>query len=192
MGRGRLAAWSAPTWTSSCSHRRWTESSCTAFRWAESHRPRNLPSPLSTRSSCPPSPQRAHLPVDDCGSGSRRGLPWPLRLRRVAGRASPVAVADPLEPYPGDKFRGDDARPRGDVLDVPFLSLFIQQVMGYSPLRAGFAFLPFSVGIVIGAGISSTLMSRINARYIAATGPRVVRRRAQALSRGTRSSWSAE
>ena len=51
-----------------------------------------------------------------------------------------------------------------------FLSLFIQQVMGYSPLRAGFAFLPFSVGIVIGAGISSTLMSRINARYIAGTG----------------------
>lgn len=51
-----------------------------------------------------------------------------------------------------------------------FLSLFIQQVMGYSPLRAGFAFLPFSVGIVIGAGVSSTLMSRINTRYIAGTG----------------------
>ena len=31
-----------------------------------------------------------------------------------------------------------------------FLSLFIQQVMGYSPLQAGFAFLPFSFGIVIG------------------------------------------
>ena len=33
-----------------------------------------------------------------------------------------------------------------------FLSLFIQQVVGYSPLHAGFAFLPFSFGIVIGAG----------------------------------------
>ena len=33
-----------------------------------------------------------------------------------------------------------------------FLSLFIQQLVGYSPLRAGFAFLPFSVGIVVGAG----------------------------------------
>jgi EmrB/QacA subfamily drug resistance transporter len=51
-----------------------------------------------------------------------------------------------------------------------FLSLFIQQVMGYSPLRAGFAFLPFSVGIVIGAALSSNLISRISARYIAGTG----------------------
>ncbi|MDN4172727.1 MFS transporter [Nocardioides sp. SOB77] len=51
-----------------------------------------------------------------------------------------------------------------------FLSLFIQQVVGYSPLRTGFAFLPFSVGIVIGAGLSSNLVNRIDARYIAGTG----------------------
>jgi EmrB/QacA subfamily drug resistance transporter len=51
-----------------------------------------------------------------------------------------------------------------------FLSLFIQQVMGYSPLRAGFAFLPFSVGIVIGAGLSSNLIGRIDARYVAGIG----------------------
>ncbi|NHC22343.1 MFS transporter [Nocardioides sp. IC4_145] len=51
-----------------------------------------------------------------------------------------------------------------------FLSLFIQQVVGYSPLRTGFAFLPFSLGIVLGAGISSNLVSRIDARYIAGTG----------------------
>ena len=30
-----------------------------------------------------------------------------------------------------------------------FLSLFIQNVMGYSPLKAGFAFLPFSICIII-------------------------------------------
>jgi EmrB/QacA subfamily drug resistance transporter len=51
-----------------------------------------------------------------------------------------------------------------------FLSLFIQQIMGYSPLRAGFAFLPFSFGIVIGAALSSNLVNRIDARYIAGTG----------------------
>jgi EmrB/QacA subfamily drug resistance transporter len=51
-----------------------------------------------------------------------------------------------------------------------FLSLFIQLVMGYSPLHAGFAFLPFSVGIVIGAGVSSNLVNRIDARYIAGIG----------------------
>ncbi|GAB3782333.1 MFS transporter [Nocardioides ungokensis] len=51
-----------------------------------------------------------------------------------------------------------------------FLSLFIQQLVGYSPLRTGFAFLPFSVGIVVGAAISSNLVSRIDPRYIAGVG----------------------
>ncbi|GAA5154223.1 MFS transporter [Nocardioides marinquilinus] len=51
-----------------------------------------------------------------------------------------------------------------------FLSLFIQQLMGYSPLHAGFAFLPFSVGIVIGAGLASSLVSRVDSRYLAGFG----------------------
>jgi EmrB/QacA subfamily drug resistance transporter len=51
-----------------------------------------------------------------------------------------------------------------------FLSLFIQQLVGYTPLRTGFAFLPFSVGIVLGAGLSSSLVSRVDARYIAGVG----------------------
>jgi hypothetical protein len=51
-----------------------------------------------------------------------------------------------------------------------FLSLFIQNVMGYSPLKTGVAFLPFSIGIVISAAIVSNLVSRIDARYIAGIG----------------------
>jgi EmrB/QacA subfamily drug resistance transporter len=51
-----------------------------------------------------------------------------------------------------------------------FLSLFIQLVVGYSPLHTGFAFLPFSVGIVFGAGLSSNLVNRIDPRYIAGIG----------------------
>ncbi|WP_408896265.1 MFS transporter [Nocardioides sp. R1-1] len=51
-----------------------------------------------------------------------------------------------------------------------FLSLFIQQIMGFGPLEAGFAFLPFSFGIVFGAGLASNLVSRIDARYLAGTG----------------------
>ena len=51
-----------------------------------------------------------------------------------------------------------------------FLSLFIQQIVGYSPLSAGFAFLPFSFGIVIGAGLASNLVSRIDPRYLAGFG----------------------
>ncbi|MBF4769162.1 MFS transporter [Nocardioides agariphilus] len=51
-----------------------------------------------------------------------------------------------------------------------FLSLFIQNVMGYSPLKTGVAFLPFSAGIIISATIVSNLVNRIDARYIAGTG----------------------
>ncbi|HEX3222165.1 MAG TPA: MFS transporter [Nocardioides sp.] len=51
-----------------------------------------------------------------------------------------------------------------------FLSLFIQNVMGYSPLKAGFAFLPFSICIIISAGIVSNLANRIDPRYLAGVG----------------------
>ena len=51
-----------------------------------------------------------------------------------------------------------------------YLSLFIQQIMGFSPLEAGFAFLPFSFGIVIGAALSSNLVGRIDPRFLAGTG----------------------
>ena len=51
-----------------------------------------------------------------------------------------------------------------------FLSLYIQNIMGYSPLKAGVAFLPFSIGIVISATIVSNLVGRFDPRYIAGTG----------------------
>lgn len=51
-----------------------------------------------------------------------------------------------------------------------FLSLFIQDVMGYSPLEAGFAFLPFTFGIVIAAQVASALIDRIDPRWIAGAG----------------------
>jgi EmrB/QacA subfamily drug resistance transporter len=51
-----------------------------------------------------------------------------------------------------------------------FLSLFIQNVMGYSPLKAGFAFLPFSICIIISATIVSNLANRIDPRFIAGVG----------------------
>jgi EmrB/QacA subfamily drug resistance transporter len=51
-----------------------------------------------------------------------------------------------------------------------FLSLFIQNVMGFSPLKAGFAFLPFSICIIISATIVSQLANRFDPRYIAGTG----------------------
>lgn len=51
-----------------------------------------------------------------------------------------------------------------------FLSLYVQNVMGYSPLRTGFAFLPFAVGMIIGATSSSRLISHVDPRFLAGTG----------------------
>ena len=51
-----------------------------------------------------------------------------------------------------------------------FLSLVVQNVMGYSPLRTGFAFLPFCVGMIAGATISSRLIARIDPRFLSGIG----------------------
>ena len=51
-----------------------------------------------------------------------------------------------------------------------FLSLFIQQVLGYSPLKSGVAFLPFTAGIIVAAQVASALASRIDPRWIAGAG----------------------
>ena len=51
-----------------------------------------------------------------------------------------------------------------------FLGIYIQNVMGYSALKTGFAFLPFSFGIVVAAQIGSTLIARMDPRWIAGAG----------------------
>jgi fucose permease len=45
-----------------------------------------------------------------------------------------------------------------------FASIGVQEVWGYSPIQAGLAFLPFTAGIVIGAGAAQQLMHRLGAR----------------------------
>jgi len=51
-----------------------------------------------------------------------------------------------------------------------FLALYIQQVLGFTPLEAGLAFLPFSVGIILGAQIASKLVARMDPRWISGIG----------------------
>jgi len=51
-----------------------------------------------------------------------------------------------------------------------FNTLYIQRVLGYGPLEAGVAFLPFTAGIMVSAGLASALAPRIGVRPVAAVG----------------------
>jgi EmrB/QacA subfamily drug resistance transporter len=51
-----------------------------------------------------------------------------------------------------------------------FLTQFVQQVLGYSPLKAGFAFVPISFVIVVMAQIASRTISKIGAQPMIVSG----------------------
>jgi predicted MFS family arabinose efflux permease len=51
-----------------------------------------------------------------------------------------------------------------------FASLYVQEILGYSPLRAGLAFLPVTAGIGIGAAISQQVIRRLGVRAVAVAG----------------------
>ena len=51
-----------------------------------------------------------------------------------------------------------------------FASLYVQEILGYSPLRAGLAFLPVTAGIMIGAGVAQPLIKRVGVRNVSTGG----------------------
>ncbi|HXO09618.1 MAG TPA: MFS transporter, partial [Solirubrobacteraceae bacterium] len=51
-----------------------------------------------------------------------------------------------------------------------FASLYVQEILGYSPLKAGLAFLPVTAGIIIGAGLSQQFIKRFGVRNVSVVG----------------------
>jgi len=51
-----------------------------------------------------------------------------------------------------------------------FLTIFVQEVLGYSALKSGVAFLPFAVMIVVISGLVSQLVARVGARPLMLIG----------------------
>jgi EmrB/QacA subfamily drug resistance transporter len=51
-----------------------------------------------------------------------------------------------------------------------FVTLYVQEVLGYSPLKAGLAFLPVTAGIMVGAGVAQQGIKRLGARVQAVIG----------------------
>ena len=51
-----------------------------------------------------------------------------------------------------------------------FATLYIQQVLGFKPIKAGAAFLPFAFGIGIGAGTAQVAIKKLGVRLTGAIG----------------------
>jgi EmrB/QacA subfamily drug resistance transporter len=51
-----------------------------------------------------------------------------------------------------------------------FLTYYLQLTLGYSALQTGVAFLPFTVGIILGAGFSAQMLTRVGPRVLMFAG----------------------
>jgi EmrB/QacA subfamily drug resistance transporter len=51
-----------------------------------------------------------------------------------------------------------------------FISLYMQQVLGYSPIKTGLSYLPLAVSIIIAAGVASQLVTKVGFKPILAGG----------------------
>jgi EmrB/QacA subfamily drug resistance transporter len=51
-----------------------------------------------------------------------------------------------------------------------FISLYMQQVLGYDALKAGVAYLPLALGIIVSAGVASQLVTRVGFKPVMVAG----------------------
>jgi EmrB/QacA subfamily drug resistance transporter len=55
-----------------------------------------------------------------------------------------------------------------------FMTLYLQNVLGYDPLKAGLAFVPSGVAVIVGTQIASRLVPRVGARPFLLVAPLVI------------------
>ena len=51
-----------------------------------------------------------------------------------------------------------------------FITLYMQQVLGYSPIKAGLSYLPLALMIVVASGVASQLVTRVGFKPVMASG----------------------
>jgi EmrB/QacA subfamily drug resistance transporter len=88
--------------------------------------------------------------------------------RRTSHPLLPLHIA--LERNRGGSYLGMLLVGAGLFAMFLFLTYYFQQNLGYSAVKTGLAFLPFSVGIVFGAGVASNLMPRLGPKPVASVG----------------------
>ncbi|TMK21518.1 MAG: DHA2 family efflux MFS transporter permease subunit [Actinobacteria bacterium] len=101
---------------------------------------------------------------------------WPL-IVGVAALAALIIVerrnADPLIPL---SFFSNRTRVSANVATAVMasglfgmfflLTLYLQQVLHYSPLKTGLAYVPFGVGLIAGIAVSTKILERVGARTV--------------------------
>jgi len=51
-----------------------------------------------------------------------------------------------------------------------FITLYLQQVLGYSPMKAGLSYIPLTVSIILAAGIASALTTKVGFKPVLGAG----------------------
>jgi EmrB/QacA subfamily drug resistance transporter len=121
--------------------------------------------------------------------------------RTVAGLAGALVLlsafalnerraADPLLPLSMFRIRGLVAADATQLIAFAgflamffFLTLYMQNVLGYSPIQTGAAYLPLCIGVGIAAGAAAQLLGRIGTRPVIVTGALIASGGAYLLSR---------
>ena len=101
------------------------------------------------------------------GSGRFRGV-----RRGGAHRREPHRAVQPvLRPQPAGHSTRPCSWPVGRCFTLTVVvALYVQSIMGYSPLRAGISFIPFAIAMAIGVGASSRLVSWFPPRVVVIAG----------------------
>jgi EmrB/QacA subfamily drug resistance transporter len=91
--------------------------------------------------------------------------------------ANELRVANPLVPLSILRVKGVAAADATQMVALAgflpmffFLTLYMQTVLGYSPIQTGIAYLPLTGGFIIAAGISSQLFARVGTKPVIVLG----------------------
>jgi EmrB/QacA subfamily drug resistance transporter len=111
------------------------------------------------------------------GSGQTIGL-GTLSIALIAGFVAwELRAKEPLVPFGIFRLRSLTGANVTSVLLAGslfamffFVSLYMQQVLGYEPLKAGLAYLPLSAGIIVSAGVASQLVTRMGVKPVLVSG----------------------
>jgi EmrB/QacA subfamily drug resistance transporter len=116
-------------------------------------------------------------PAHGWGSGRTIGELAGAAALLIAFLANEQRHPNPLAPLAIFRINGLGAANATQVIAIGgfyamffFITLYMQNVLGYSQLQAGSAYLPVTAGVVISSGLASQLFARIGTRPIIVSG----------------------